>query len=226
MDRTKRTELTVMVMVTRGGAVVVQERAGRGWDGLIFPGGHVEQGESFADAARREVREETGLEVKELTFCGVVHWAQRRTDERYLAVLFRHDVVHQFHRLDDAEGIPFFDLGPDFDEGLGVGRGRSIENAHHRRLDVAVAVIILDVCPFRGGRGILLRRRRGRRQRLHILHGRRDRHGGTAVFQFQRKSFLAAGLGDLHFEKPALLKQFDVLAYLFFVHFVPPFRNI
>ena len=29
MDRTKRTELTVMVMVTRGGAVVVQERAGR-----------------------------------------------------------------------------------------------------------------------------------------------------------------------------------------------------
>ena len=89
MDRTKRTELTVMVMVTRGGAVVVQERAGRGWDGLIFPGGHVEQGESFADAARREVREETGLEVKGLIFCGVVHWAQRRTDERYLAVLFR-----------------------------------------------------------------------------------------------------------------------------------------
>lgn len=89
MSRTQEAELTVMVMVTRGDAVVVQERRGRGWDGLIFPGGHVEQGESFTAAARREVMEETGLEVGELTFCGVVDWAHRERNLRYLAFLFR-----------------------------------------------------------------------------------------------------------------------------------------
>ena len=87
--RTEAAELTVMVMVTRADAVVVQERRKGTWDGLIFPGGHVERGESFLEAAVREVREETGLALREVRCCGMLHWSHRTRPERYLVLLYR-----------------------------------------------------------------------------------------------------------------------------------------
>ena len=40
----------------------------RGWE---MPGGQVEEGESLKDAAIRETKEESGIDVEVLNFCGV-----------------------------------------------------------------------------------------------------------------------------------------------------------
>jgi nucleoside triphosphatase len=38
---------------------------------LVIPGGHIEIGESIEDALRREVREETSLEIYDIVFLGI-----------------------------------------------------------------------------------------------------------------------------------------------------------
>src|SRR5881394_1681974 len=54
------------------------------------------------------------------------------------------DLVHQLHRLDDADHVALLHRLADLDESLGVGRRRAVEGADHRRLD--------DVPLDRGGR--------------------------------------------------------------------------
>lgn len=56
------------VVVRRGDEVLLHLREGTGYmDGFwALPAGHVEAGETFPDAAARELREETGLTAREL----------------------------------------------------------------------------------------------------------------------------------------------------------------
>ncbi|OQB13837.1 MAG: Diadenosine hexaphosphate hydrolase [Firmicutes bacterium ADurb.Bin193] len=83
-------ELTNMVMIQdpATGKVVVQDRLNK-WPGISFPGGHVEDGESFMDSAIREIKEETGIDVKNLKLCGVVHWCNNRTYDRYIEFFYK-----------------------------------------------------------------------------------------------------------------------------------------
>ena len=83
-------ELTNMVMVEdkKTGKVLVQERI-KSWKGISFPGGHVEPGESFVDSAIREIKEETGLDIRNLQSCGVIHWAHNRNFNRYIVFLYK-----------------------------------------------------------------------------------------------------------------------------------------
>ncbi|WP_044338617.1 NUDIX hydrolase [Rossellomorea aquimaris] len=46
----------------------------RGWE---MPGGQVEEGESLKEAAIRETKEETGMDVEVLAFCGVFQNVKR-----------------------------------------------------------------------------------------------------------------------------------------------------
>ena len=65
MHKYEKIELTNMCMIyDNDGNVVVQEKLNKNWGGITFPGGHVETGESFVDSVIREVKEETGLDVK------------------------------------------------------------------------------------------------------------------------------------------------------------------
>ena len=85
-----RAEITNMVMVEDPdtGKVLVQNRL-KSWCGISFPGGHVEPGESVYDSAVREVREETGLTVSDLKFCGVMHWFEKDTGDWYIEYFYK-----------------------------------------------------------------------------------------------------------------------------------------
>jgi len=85
-----KTEFTTMVMIHNNetNEVLIHNRK-RKYIGWSFPGGHVERGESFYDCAVREVKEETGLTVSNLEYCGIVHWVHRETDDRYFCFMYK-----------------------------------------------------------------------------------------------------------------------------------------
>lgn len=57
-----------VVATDAAGRILLVRSPRRGWE---MPGGQVEIGESLEDAAKREVLEESGIEVGDLVFCGV-----------------------------------------------------------------------------------------------------------------------------------------------------------
>ena len=89
MERTERAVFTNMCMVYDGnGNVLVEERVKGDWRGLAFPGGHVEAGEAFTDAAIREIYEETGLTVCDVQLCGLKDWICE-DGTRYVVALYK-----------------------------------------------------------------------------------------------------------------------------------------
>ena len=85
----EKTEFTNMCMVYNGGKVVVIDRKKPDWPGITFPGGHVENGESFTDAVIRETKEETGLDIFSPQLCGIKDWCEK--DCRYVVLLYKTD---------------------------------------------------------------------------------------------------------------------------------------
>lgn len=70
------------------GKVLVLERV-KNWKGYTFPGGKVEKKESILASVIREVKEETGLEVSQLSFSGIKKLYDEKSDFRYLVFLYQ-----------------------------------------------------------------------------------------------------------------------------------------
>lgn len=65
----QRTRIGVGIMIFKDGKVLLAKRKGSVCPGeYAFPGGHLEYMESFEDCARREIKEECGIEVTNIRF--------------------------------------------------------------------------------------------------------------------------------------------------------------
>ena len=89
MRRTEETELTVLCLIRDGSKVLLQNRVKKDWQGYTLPGGHVERGESFVDAAVREMKEETGLDIYSPKLVGIKQFPIE--GGRYIVFLFMTD---------------------------------------------------------------------------------------------------------------------------------------
>jgi 8-oxo-dGTP diphosphatase len=82
--------LTNMCMLyQKNGSFLVEQRLAQDWPGINFPGGHVENEETLEESVKREMKEETGLDVQDLEQCGVFDWNVPKEHLRHVAILYR-----------------------------------------------------------------------------------------------------------------------------------------
>ena len=93
--------LTNMCMVYDGDKILVQDRVNKNWPGLTFPGGHVEEGESFTESVIREVYDYSG-QLKSSAE-GEVFWIKRDALNQYKLASDFAEMVEIFERDDRSE---------------------------------------------------------------------------------------------------------------------------
>ena len=92
MGRTETVELTVLCLIQDGDKILLQNRVKEDWKGYTLPGGHIEIGESFVDAVKREMKEETGLEILNPRLVGIKQFPMKNgkyEEGRYVVLLFK-----------------------------------------------------------------------------------------------------------------------------------------
>ena len=133
-------EITNMVMVQDPvtGQVVVQKRV-KNWCGIAFPGGHAEPGESIYDSAVREIKEETGLDIQNLTPCGFMYWFNNKTQDKYFTYFYKTTDFSGSLLASTAEGEVFWaslddlqtmQLAPNFPDYLPIFLGNHYTEAY------------------------------------------------------------------------------------------------
>jgi 8-oxo-dGTP diphosphatase len=121
------------VLVMRRGRVLLGRRRGSHGEGYYAaPGGHIEFGESFEQAASREVREETGLEIADLKLLSVGNYVFRREDgeRHYIDIDFVCEAPAgepQLMEREKCDGWDWYDLD-DLPQPLFIVTRRMIES--------------------------------------------------------------------------------------------------
>lgn len=88
MARTEKTEITVLCLIYDSDKILIQNRVKKDWFGYVLPGGHVEKNESFVDAVKREMKEETGYTILNPKLCGIKQFPTKK-GVRYIVILFK-----------------------------------------------------------------------------------------------------------------------------------------
>ena len=88
MKKAQKCILTNICLVYKDDEILAVDRKKKDWPGLTFPGGHVEADEDFNASVIREVKEETGLSIKNPILCGIEEFKTEKED-RYLMLYYK-----------------------------------------------------------------------------------------------------------------------------------------
>lgn len=81
-----------MIKINRGNDVLVLDKVKKyGWEGLNFPGGHVEKVESITESVIREAKEETNLDIENIKYVGMISWYDIDNNDRIVGFLYETD---------------------------------------------------------------------------------------------------------------------------------------
>jgi len=107
VERFKQPALTVDIVIEMENRVILIERKNppHGW---ALPGGFVDYGETVENAAIREAKEETNLEVELKTLLGVYSDPKRDPRGHTVSTVFLAKGRGQALAKDDAAGLEFF----------------------------------------------------------------------------------------------------------------------
>ena len=98
----------VGVIVVKDGKILIGKRKNAHGEGTwAFPGGHLHFGESWEDCARGEVKEETGIEIGNLTLACTTNDIFPKESKHYITIYMRADWVSGEPRVlepDKCEG--------------------------------------------------------------------------------------------------------------------------
>lgn len=89
MEKISKAILSNMCLIyDNDGHILVIERTKNDWPGINLPGGHVEDDETLEESVIREIKEETGLEIKNPRLCAIKEWPWGEK-LRYLGFLYK-----------------------------------------------------------------------------------------------------------------------------------------
>ncbi len=143
MAVTEPAVFTNMCMIYDGDKILVQDRVDPDWPGVTFPGGHVEPGESFVRSVIREMKEETGLDIRDPELCGVKQWVDNKENYRYIVLFYKTDKfsgtlkssdegVMRWIRLDELKN---YHLAESFDEMIKVFLDDDLSESYNYYVD-------------------------------------------------------------------------------------------
>lgn len=92
------------VVLNKENKILLLKGIKRGWE---IPGGHVENGESLAAAAIRETKEETGIDIEIIRFCGIFQNVQSSVCN---TLFLGKAVGGEFRTSDESLEIGYFSL--------------------------------------------------------------------------------------------------------------------